>query len=83
MARVARGNGELTANERSPDTTKPPGGGFAPTTVDPLRAALSQSRNDPGGEYCKSRQCRDDGLHRITSFRGLIRQPTSVPTLIE
>ena len=56
--------------KRSPDTTKPPGGGFAPTTVDPLRAALCQFRNDPGGGYCEGRRrCRDGGLHRITSFQ--------------
>jgi len=55
--------GEETDGCRSPDTTKPPGGGFAPTTVDPLRAAIRRCRSDPGGGYCEGRRRRDGELH--------------------
>jgi hypothetical protein len=51
-ASVERGSGSSGGGRGGPDTTKPPEGGFAPTTVDPLRAVLSQGRNDPGGGYC-------------------------------
>ncbi len=46
------------AARQTPDTTKPPVGGFVPTAVDPLRAASSQVRNDPVGGDCKGRRCR-------------------------
>ena len=79
MTRCGRGSMNSVvdhATERrvavSPDTTKPPGGGFAPTTVDPLRAETQPCRNDPGGGYCEGRRRRNGELHVITSFSRLM-----------